>query len=687
MLELNKIKIKKNEMTKKYHSKLCSKYKWYKDLHNYPQANLLMWSLFIFVSVFTANAFVVSSNYQVSSVGDVITDLNKNNASDLFASTTKKDLATETVRAINRQQQDKTIKRYKISEGKIDIINNRSSQNSPTITIDLFDGQVITVDKARIIERGANNFTWRGKVRGAPDGQVILSVTNGYLSGLISFSEQNSKKKSSYSIEPVGENLYSVRENDFSNIADEPSSINANSSDIKGDISSNTVNQTSSTALGDTGSSIDVLVLYSNQSAAATGAYMQSQAQSAIDVTNQAYANSGLPIRLNLVHVDQISYNETGDFVGMLNDITYGTNGAQVVSQLRNTYKADLVTMFVESTAYCGMGWVNSNVSLGYTVVKRTCASSNFSLAHEIGHNMGLLHDPATDSSSYPYAYGHGYVDPGCQFRTIMAYPNCGSPRVAYFSNPNMTYPGTNSVLGNTSVSNSVRVLSDRADTIANFINSSGTATCAHKNPSLTITPSNQNGSAGQSLTYQVKLINNDDISCPASLFTISPNLPTALSQTPSSFNVSLSPGAQNTQSFVITSNVSTLASVNSFTETAINTGASSYSSSASASYTIPAVDNTPPVVSITNPTQGTVLPKKGSSKINIQVSASDTNSISNINISVDGVILKSCTLVTSCSYSWTYTKASTGIHTIGATAIDNSLSKNQSTTSITVTK
>ncbi len=672
-------------MTKKYHSRLCNKYKWYKSLHNYPQANLLMWSIFIFVSVFTANAFVVSSNYQVSSVGDVINDLNKSGMSDLFASTTKKDLSVETAKAIGRQQQDKTIKRYKISEGKIDVINNRSSQNSPTIIIDLFDGQVITVDRLRVVERGVNDFTWFGKVRGIPDGQVILSVTNGYLSGLISFSEQNSKKKSSYSIEPVGENLYSLRENDFSNIADEPSLINSNIS--KSDLSSNTVAQTTTNISGDTGSSIDVLVLYSNQSAAATGAYMQSQAQSAIDVTNQAYANSGLPIRLNLVHVDQISYNETGDFVGMLNDITYGTNGAQVVAQLRNTYKADLVTMFVESTAYCGMGWVNSNASLGYTVVKRTCASSNFSLAHEIGHNMGLLHDPATDSSSYPYAYGHGYVDPGCQFRTIMAYPNCGSPRVAYFSNPNITYPGTNSVLGNTDISNSVRVLSERADTVSNFINSSGTITCVHKNPSLTITPNDQNGSAGQSLTYQVKLINSDDISCPASLFSISPNLPTVLSQTPSSFNVSLSPGAQNTQSFVITSNVSTPTSVNSFTETAINTGASSYSSSASANYTIPAVDNTPPIVSITSPTQGTVLPKKGSGKINIQVSASDTNSISNINISIDGAILKSCSMVTSCSYSWTYTKASAGIHTIGATAIDNSLSKNKSTTSITVTK
>jgi hypothetical protein len=84
----------------------------------------------------------------------------------------------------------------------------------------------------------------------------------------------------------------------------------------------------------------------------------------------------------------------------------------------------------------------------GFSVVQRSCAIANRSFAHEVGHNLGLLHDPYVNQGSGPFSFGHGYVSlagaPGEQFRTVMAYEvecaESGSecPRVPYFSNASL---------------------------------------------------------------------------------------------------------------------------------------------------------------------------------------------------------------------------------------------------------
>ena len=45
-----------------------------------------------------------------------------------------------------------------------------------------------------------------------------------------------------------------------------------------------------------------------------------------------------------------------------------------------------------------------------FSVVNWTCANANLSMAHEIGHNMGLNHDrpnAGNPSPAFPYAYGY----------------------------------------------------------------------------------------------------------------------------------------------------------------------------------------------------------------------------------------------------------------------------------------
>lgn len=674
---------------KKCHEGLCKKFQWYKKAHELPMGNIFFWAILLFVSIYATSLTTISGQYLVASVGEW--DEHEEPAVKMFYQGDRKDLKEETEKSIEKQEKDKTVKRYKISEGKKDYIDKDSPRHSQTIKVDLFDGQSVTLDKVKYIDRENGNYTWIGRTEDIPGGQAIFTVADNHLTGYLSFVDPVSKKAATYSVESLGENMYSVRENDFSEIEEEPSMdqmIKGTDRASKSKTTSSsaaTTNTNATLASGDPVTVVDVLVLYSSQSAALAGPSMTSQAQVSIDAANLAYANSGLPLRLNLVHVEPIPYDEgVGDFYAMLDDLTYHRNGASAVGTIRDAYQADLVTMFVESSSYCGLSFINVDVTYAYSIVKRTCATSNLSLAHELGHNFGLLHDPANYPGTYPFAYGHGYVDPLCQFRTVMAYPACATTRVPYFSNPNIIYPGTNSPMGTFDVSDNSRVLSERASAVASFLTAT-TTYCLRSSPTITVTPTSQTGSSGQSLSYNMNVVNNDGSNCPSTIFQVTPTLPNLFTQTPSQFSLTLAPGGQISQPFVITSGTSVTPASYTFSETVVNNSEATYFASTSAVYSVKNVDVTPPTVNIVRPTQGAVLSKKASSKVTIDASASDASGISQIKISVDGSLKKSCTSATTCSYSWTYSNVSNGQHTISVVATDNSVSKNQATASVTV--
>ncbi len=96
--------------------------------------------------------------------------------------------------------------------------------------------------------------------------------------------------------------------------------------------------------------------------------------------------------------------------------------------------------------------------------------------------------------------------------------------------------------------------------------------------------------------------------------------------------------------------------------------------------------DTTPPIVTITAPTSAT-LPRNGN--VNVTATATDASGISGINISIDGVIKKTCASpATTCTYKWGMNTASNGTHTLAATAYDGSINHNLGTaTPKTVTK
>ncbi len=368
-----------------------------------------------------------------------------------------------------------------------------SSGNAPTaLGVELFDGVIVTLDLDRIEKRGPGNFTWTGRVRGYDRSQAILTVVNGQIAGTITLSDTAARTTATYQIQSDPNGTQSLRQLNPSGFpADHPAgseSLHApahtKSKSLSLDAASGDFTLKAGTTAADTGATVDVMVVYSKQTAAAAGTAIGAQIQQAIDSANAAYANSGIATRLNLVHVEAVAYDESGDFNTDLNRLTSGSDGyMDNVATLRNTHAADLVSLFIENGQYCGLAWVGPSASYGFSVINRGCASGNLTFAHELGHNFGALHDPYVDPSTSPYAYGHGYAVPAAGWRTVMAYTNVCSAagtsctRIPYFSNPSLTYGTAALPLGTTSTSDNARVHNQSASTVANF-RSSGTSGC-----------------------------------------------------------------------------------------------------------------------------------------------------------------------------------------------------------------
>ena len=213
-------------------------------------------------------------------------------------------------------------------------------------------------------------------------------------------------------------------------------------------------------------SRIDVLVLYTDSFAAQRGsdAAALSRIQYLVAVANQSYKDSGVGVTLRLVGAQQVNgISDTVTESTVINDVTKGAGAFTTVAQLRKNYGADLVSVirpFKLAQNACGVAWVGgyggSNISAyasyGYSVVSDGTDSgyycSDYSFVHELGHNMGSMHDRATvnaqggGTGAYPYAFGYGSAG---RFGTIMSYI---SPRIGKFSDPANLSCGGNQACG-----------------------------------------------------------------------------------------------------------------------------------------------------------------------------------------------------------------------------------------------
>jgi hypothetical protein len=334
------------------------------------------------------------------------------------------------------------------------------------IGLNLFDDASFTLTITNLHRQGPTGYTWSGTLDGIDFGSAILAVHDGAIVGTVIMPG------AVYRIGYAADGTQVIEQVDTSALppgAEPVITIPL----VFGD------SRASYVVAADGASQIDVMIVYTAAARFAAGgtAAMQAEVNVAVASANQAYANNGLVQRLRLVFAGEVAITETNNFSGDLDSLRQNTT----VGSLRNTYGADLVSLFTHNgpaPAFCGIGYlmsVNSTsfAPYAFSVVERQCAGAALSFAHELGHNMGGHHDPYVTSDPGLAAYSHGYVDLTARFFTIMAYPNqCQASgfnctRIAFFSSPNQTVNGR--VIGTASTSDNVRTLGETANTVANF--------------------------------------------------------------------------------------------------------------------------------------------------------------------------------------------------------------------------
>jgi hypothetical protein len=320
---------------------------------------------------------------------------------------------------------------------RVEVDADALAVDAERLDLALPDGRVVTVQHRRSEHRGAGHYSWFGHVAGDPEQAVHITRVGPHLSAVLQL------KDAVYELMPQAEGAVLMRL-DSDLFPDCAGATPAGDAPVATPIPV----APAAAAVGEGAAvEIDVLVVFSPGALSALGGTPQARtlAQSAVDVSNTAFANSDMVARFRLAGVRFTSRLDSGS---SSTDLSWLRSDPQVAAW-RNAHGADLVSMISEFSDACGRGYLMSNPTgagfegSAFQVTTRGCAVGNLSYPHEHGHNMGMQHNPEDGSGpAYPYAYGH-YVNGA--FRTVMSYstpcPN-GCTRRAYFSNPLINYSG-----------------------------------------------------------------------------------------------------------------------------------------------------------------------------------------------------------------------------------------------------
>ncbi|MCC5844432.1 MAG: hypothetical protein JJU05_09290 [Verrucomicrobia bacterium] len=200
---------------------------------------------------------------------------------------------------------------------------------------------------------------------------------------------------------------------------------------------------------------IDILVVYTP----AVKAFYEgengviAQVLATFEGSNAVLENSEIPMVWNVVGIEEVNYVENSFSLAVDLDNLQDPNltALEEVHAMRDAYGADLVSLFRRGTVggIAGLAYrlhgETPQQSFGFSVVADETAMSNFTFAHEIGHNLSSGHHRGDSSGGNPeLSTSFGYRFTGTDnidYRTVMT-TGSGFIRIPNFSNPNVSFAG-----------------------------------------------------------------------------------------------------------------------------------------------------------------------------------------------------------------------------------------------------
>jgi len=213
----------------------------------------------------------------------------------------------------------------------------------------------------------------------------------------------------------------------------------------------------------------------------AHGGGLEAVANAAVTRLNAALANSGVACSVRLVQIYEPGYTYTegsGGLSALLTRLQRSEGGLSGVGSQRNLYRADIVSMLVDTgstVGTTGMGYESISASYAYSVCSVRTTSTGHTMSHEVGHNFGCGHSKDQRDSPGPgiYSYAAGWYFNGTNgkpYHTIMGYNYDGYTSTSYlpcdyFSTPLKSYAGR--AVGHATDGDNARCISQTMATVA----------------------------------------------------------------------------------------------------------------------------------------------------------------------------------------------------------------------------
>jgi peptidyl-Asp metalloendopeptidase len=362
---------------------------------------------------------------------------------------------------------DPANERIEIVSARADLISDRTQE----LALNLPGGINVVAKMTRFERMESGNEVWSGQIDLGGKGFGVNDISP-RLNNIIAVRSGDTVLANIrlagqlYRLVPVDKGAHALVEVDQSKFLSDESiegyaemMANSNPLDLSKPISSKAI------------STIRVMVAFGPAAAAAIGNEQQA-VDLAFSEANTALTNTNTDARFQQAGAIQFySQSETSDYSTMLNRLVSQTDGFyDAIGGQRNTNTADLVAYFAPSNAgLCGQAAaISATSSQAYFVMNPSCISGNYTFVHEAGHLVGTRHD--NDPTTFPFAYGHGYVISSQNARTIMAVNNgpCSScTRIGAFSTSSYNIGGV--PIGTAGVNDNTRVWRTRGPTVAAF--------------------------------------------------------------------------------------------------------------------------------------------------------------------------------------------------------------------------